>query len=178
LCSGLASIPVAAVLGSLTIWQVYVVGFLVGRLGIGRTLVVSGAVSASAGILVPLAPRAFPIPFLVASQLARRARDRALQRDRDQPDPDADAHRLLGRMNASRRFVVWGVIPFGNLSGGVLAATIGLRPTLFVGSIACACSVVFLARSPLRSIERLPEAEPAAATPEELAAPVTVLPDA
>ena len=43
--------------------------------------------------------------------------------------------RMLGRANASRRFVVWGVIPVGGLVGGALGSTIGLRETMFIGSI-------------------------------------------
>ena len=43
--------------------------------------------------------------------------------------------RLQGRMNASMRFLVWGTMPLGSLTGGALAVTIGLRPTLFVGAI-------------------------------------------
>ncbi len=37
-------------------------------------------------------------------------------------------------MNSVMRFLVWGTIPLGSLTGGVLASTIGLRPTLFVGA--------------------------------------------
>jgi hypothetical protein len=36
--------------------------------------------------------------------------------------------RLLGRMNATIRFAVWGTIPIGALIGGTLGSTIGLRP--------------------------------------------------
>jgi MFS family permease len=43
--------------------------------------------------------------------------------------------RLLGRMNATMRFVVWGVLPIGALIGGVLGAVYGLRTTLWVGAV-------------------------------------------
>ena len=65
--------------------------------------------------------------------------------------------RLLGRMNASRRFFVWGVIPLGALIGGTLASTIGLRPTLFVGAIGASLAVVPLLLSPIRSLVRVPD---------------------
>jgi MFS family permease len=42
--------------------------------------------------------------------------------------------RLLGRMNASMRFLVWGTIPLGNLAGGALGELIGLRGTLAVAA--------------------------------------------
>ena len=43
--------------------------------------------------------------------------------------------RLLGRLNATRRFIVWGTIPLGSLVGGALASQIGLHATLWVGAI-------------------------------------------
>jgi len=46
---------------------------------------------------------------------------------------------LLGRMNASIRFIVWGVLPIGGLVAGLLATWIGVVPTIIVG---CAGSLV------------------------------------
>ena len=60
-------------------------------------------------------------------------------------------------MNASRRFLVWGVIPVGALVGGTLASTIGLRPTLFVGAIGASLAVLPLLFSPVRSLTRVPD---------------------
>lgn len=64
--------------------------------------------------------------------------------------------RLLGRMNATIRFAVWGTIPIGSLLGGILGATIGLRPTLWiaVGGTAVAFLPIFF--SPLRTMRELP----------------------
>jgi len=58
--------------------------------------------------------------------------------------------RLLGRMNAAIRWVVWGTIPLGALLGGVLGALAGVRATLWIsyaGSWAAGWWVFF---SPLR----------------------------
>jgi hypothetical protein len=44
--------------------------------------------------------------------------------------------RLLGRMNATMRFLTWGVMPVGALLGGSLGEVIGVRPTLWVIQIA------------------------------------------
>jgi MFS family permease len=66
--------------------------------------------------------------------------------------------RLLGRMNASIRFVVWGVMPIAALASGLLAEHIGLVPTLWIG---VGGSMVFVAPvlfSPLRGMRRLPDA--------------------
>ena len=64
--------------------------------------------------------------------------------------------RLLGRMNATIRFAVWGTLPIGSLLGGILGATIGLRPTLWiaVGGTAVAFLPIFF--SPLRTMRELP----------------------
>ena len=65
--------------------------------------------------------------------------------------------RLLGRMNASRRFVVWGTIPLGSFVSGVLATAVGLRETIFVGAVGASFSFLWLALSPLRTIREMPE---------------------
>jgi MFS family permease len=41
--------------------------------------------------------------------------------------------KLLGRMNAAMRWVVWGTIPLGGLLGGALGAVAGVRVTLWIG---------------------------------------------
>ncbi|HVB44213.1 MAG TPA: MFS transporter [Streptosporangiaceae bacterium] len=63
---------------------------------------------------------------------------------------------LLGRMNATMRFCVWGTMPLGGLLGGVLGAAIGVRATLLV--VAVGQSVAFLPvfLSPLRRMRDLP----------------------
>jgi predicted MFS family arabinose efflux permease len=42
--------------------------------------------------------------------------------------------RLQGRMNATMRFLVWGTIPLGAFTGGLLGSTVGLRTTLWVAA--------------------------------------------
>lgn len=64
--------------------------------------------------------------------------------------------RLLGRMNATIRFAVWGTIPIGSLLGGILGATIGLRPTLWVSVIGSLLAVLPVFFSPLRTMRELP----------------------
>jgi MFS family permease len=64
---------------------------------------------------------------------------------------------LLGRMNASVRFVVFGTMPVGALLGGVLGTTIGVVPALWVavaGQLAAALPVLL---SPLAGMRDLPD---------------------
>jgi MFS family permease len=64
--------------------------------------------------------------------------------------------RLLGRMNATIRFAVWGTIPIGSLLGGILGSTIGLRPTLWVAVAGSLLAVLPVFFSPLRTMRELP----------------------
>ena len=68
--------------------------------------------------------------------------------------------RLLGRMNASMRFVVWGVLPIGAVIGGVLGAVLGLRTTLWVGALGQALAGIWLITSPMRCLRDFPDAPP------------------
>jgi MFS family permease len=63
---------------------------------------------------------------------------------------------LLGRMNATMRFLVWGTMPLGGLIGGILGATIGVRHTLLVAAIVMCVSVLPVFFSPLRHMRDLP----------------------
>jgi len=67
--------------------------------------------------------------------------------------------RLLGRMNAAVRWVVWGTLPLGGLLGGVFGAWLGVRATLwiaFVGMWAAGWWVFF---SPLRGMRDVLEVD-------------------
>lgn len=63
---------------------------------------------------------------------------------------------LLGRMNASVRWIVWGTLPVGSLLGGALGTWIGLRPTLWVGVAGTATAGLFVYFSPLRTLRDVP----------------------
>ncbi|WP_181771087.1 MFS transporter [Amycolatopsis pittospori] len=64
--------------------------------------------------------------------------------------------RLLGRMNASVRFVVWGMLPLGGLLGGVLGEAIGIRGTLWVAVAGETAALLWVVFSPLRKLRDLP----------------------
>lgn len=63
---------------------------------------------------------------------------------------------LLGRMNATMRFLVWGTIPLGGLAGGALGTALGNRGALWVILSGQALSVLWLLASPLRTARDLP----------------------
>lgn len=71
---------------------------------------------------------------------------------------------LLGRMNASVRFLVWGAIPLGGLGGGLLADAIGVRGALWVASVGMFLAVGWLLASPLMRLRDLPTPQAAQAS--------------
>jgi len=106
--------------------------------------------------LVPLAPQSFPIPLLVASFVLAGAGAVLYNISAISLMQTLTPERLLGRLNASRRFIVWGTIPLGSLVGGVLASVIGLHATLWVGAIGASVCFIPVALSPLRHIHEMP----------------------
>lgn len=127
-------------------------------LGVGRTIVLSAALGCS-GLLVALAPPSHPVPFLVAAtfiggigviyNITQVSLRQAIC-------PPA----FQGRMNATIRFLVWGTIPLGNVLGGALGATVGLRATMVIGSLGTLLAVLPVAFSPVRSLRTIEEAIP------------------
>lgn len=65
--------------------------------------------------------------------------------------------RLLGRMNASIRFVVWGVMPVAALAAGYLGGQLGLVPAMWLGVAGSLVSVVPVLLSPLPGMRKLPD---------------------
>jgi predicted MFS family arabinose efflux permease len=65
--------------------------------------------------------------------------------------------RIQGRMNSVMRFIVWGTIPLGSLTGGALASWIGLKATLIVSGVGCSLAFLPVLFSPVRSVREMPE---------------------
>ncbi|MFE7122107.1 MFS transporter [Streptomyces sp. NPDC057654] len=68
--------------------------------------------------------------------------------------------RLLGRMNATTRFLVWGTMPLGALAGGAVAGAYGPRAAVWVCAVGFLAVPLPLLFSRLRTMRDLPAAEP------------------
>ncbi|MCA1683184.1 MAG: MFS transporter, partial [Actinobacteria bacterium] len=66
------------------------------------------------------------------------------------------APHLLGRVNASYRFLVWGTGPIGALLGGVLGEVLGLRTALLVTGLASIVVLPIFITSPLMAQRDMP----------------------
>ena len=133
------------------------------RIGPGPALIVGSFLWFVGAALVPLAGLAAPaIPLLLAAQLFTGLATTLYSINqislRQLITPDA----LLGRVNATRRVFVFGVIPIGALAAGALGEAIGLRPTLAIGAALSLSSAGYALASPLRTIRTQPTAVSAA----------------
>ncbi|PZS30020.1 MAG: MFS transporter [Pseudonocardiales bacterium] len=140
------------------------------RFGPARSAWVPFAVGCPIGLLIPLAQRGALLVLFVLGwfgfSFAFTAYNVAGVSLRQALCP---AH-LLGRMNATMRFLSVGVMPFGALIGGGLASWVGPRSTLWVAMIGELLVPILLLRSPLRSM-RGPAPAPAETVSQGESAP-------
>jgi MFS family permease len=135
-----------------------VAGRLSARLGVGRTIVGSAMLYGPSLLLIPIAPTSAPIPFIVASLFLLSFGAVVFNVTGISFQQAVTPDRMLGRLNASRRFIVWGVIPLGSLVGGILATQVGLHATLWIGAIGSAAAFLPVLLSSVRSIGPMAEA--------------------
>ena len=125
---------------------------LAGWLGEGPLTWMSVAITSPAALLWPFLHRDWTLGLFVVTQLAISAGNviynvtQVTFRQRLCPD------RLLGRMNASMRFLVWGTMPIGGLVGGALGSTVGVRTALLISAIGSSLAFLWIYFSPLRSL--------------------------
>ncbi|WP_327676075.1 MFS transporter [Kitasatospora sp. NBC_00458] len=128
------------------------------RVGYGRTLVLAGLAAVPAALLVPVIGDGFRLyvaGFGWLLLLFRTGVDNVLGVSlRQRMTPDA----LLGRMNATFRFVLTGAMPVGAALAGLLGELVGLHATLWVGGVMVALSFLPVLLSPIRSRRSLPDA--------------------
>jgi MFS family permease len=146
-------------------------------IGVGPTIVL-GAATGAAALLIPLAPESGPIPFLIAAQIVMSLGLPLYNVTQVSLRQTITPERLQGRMNSVMRFIVWGVIPLGNLAGGALASAIDLRAAIWAGAVGISFAFLPVLLSPVRTLRQMPEpaAEPLAteaAAPPVLTSPVT-----
>ena len=120
-----------------------------GPMLIGSTLLMSIGMG-----IVPLAAEVgmFTIPILILAQASQSIGLTVYSINQISLRQAITPRELLGRVNASRRVLVFGVIPFGAMISGALGETIGLQLTLVIGAVVAFFSFVFHLTSPLRHV--------------------------
>jgi MFS family permease len=145
-------------------------GMLRRRIGSARLIWLSPAVAKPFGLLIPLTFRGaglacyavglFALSFGSVVYNVHQASFRQL----------LCPHQLLGRMNATIRFIVWGTIPLGGLLGGALGSWLGNRDALWACAAGACLAPIWVLASPLR---RMRDTEPVPADPGPAPDPAT-----
>jgi MFS family permease len=125
-------------------------------LGQARTIWVAATIAAPSGLMLPLTHHDWRLAFAglgiflgsfgsVVYNVAQVSFRQAIT-----PKP------LLGRMNATMRFLVWGTMPLGGLLGGWLATSFGVRQALWIAGVGTLLAPLWVIFSPLRRMRDLP----------------------
>ena len=158
---------VGALVGALTARKI------AARIGQGPAIWIPIAVTAPLQLLIPMAQRgwllwvaAFAYLVIYFSLTVNNITQVSFRQG-------LTPERLLGRMNATMRFLVWGTAPLGALIGGVLGQLLGPRTALWAAAIGGLIPVLPLLLSPLRTMRELPMRADRAETPESEAPTAT-----
>ncbi|WP_328876116.1 MFS transporter [Streptomyces sp. NBC_00287] len=152
-------------------WAVGGLGILLGavcarhaaaRFGHGRALALAGLWFAPAASAVALIGRGPWLWVAAAGWLAATTKmglDNVLGVSmRQRLTPDA----LLGRMNATFRFLLTGALAVGSALGGLIGETAGVRVAVWTGAVCLAGAFLPVLCSPVRRMRELPTSSPTA----------------
>lgn len=147
------------------------------RFGVGPTIVGATLLGGPGLLLIALAPRGFPVLFLVAGAFLQGFGVVVYNINQLSFRQAITPTSMQGRMNATMRFIVWGTIPLGTILGGVIATLVGLQAAILVGAVGAFLAVIPLVLTPVRTLRDMPTtahvpAATAAEVPTDTAADV------
>jgi MFS family permease len=133
------------------------------RLGVGRLILSSQVVTGIARLLIPAAALAGSgagaVAVMAASAFVLGLVRTTFNISQVSLRVAITEDRMHGRINATMRFIMWGVTPFGALAGGLLAATgLGLKGTLVVAGVGVLLAFLPLLVPALRTVREIPSA--------------------
>lgn len=144
--SGVGGIVGAALSSSIARW-----------FGVGRTIIVSILIGGLGFFALPLSLLGPALPILMVgyflSNFSTPVYNITQVSLRQAITPD----RVQGRMNATVRTIVWGTIPVGAFTGGILGSTIGVLPTVLIGTVTATLAVLWVLGDPVRNLKVQPE---------------------
>jgi MFS family permease len=129
---------------------------IVSAIGLGRTIILSAFLGGVPTMLMVLAYPSnallvlMPIWFAMGFTGVVYNVNQVSLRQAITPD------QLQGKMNATMRFIVWGVYPIGGFIGGLLGEAVGLRTTILIAGIGTLASVLWVVLSPVAQVKVLP----------------------
>jgi MFS family permease len=136
-----------------------VTGRVTRRIGIGPALALGCVLFPAPLLFVPLAagPRPVVLACLFLAEFGSGIGVMLLDISAGSLFAAVIPHRLRSRVSGAYTFVNCGVRVLGSLAGGLLGATLGLRPALWVGTAGALLGVLWLLPSPVLRLHDLPE---------------------
>jgi MFS family permease len=131
-------------------------GRMAKAIGVGPTIITSAMIGGVAAFAIPLAPKNDPFWFLVIGGVIAGFATVVYNVNQVGLRQAITPDRMLGRMNATMRLIVWGTIPVGALIGGILGTVFGLYPVLWVAAVGESLAFVPVLFSPVRSLHEIP----------------------
>ena len=127
-------------------------------LGYGKAMAVA-TIGVSAAPLLLLVPRHASVPtviIMVAAQLGYGSSMSAFNVNAITLRQVVTPTRLLARMNATYRMLIWGAPPVGAVAGGLLGSAVGLRAALVISLIAMTSPILWIFFSPVFRLSEMP----------------------
>lgn len=127
-------------------------------LGLGRTMAIN-TVGVSTALLLLLIPRHASLPtmiILVTAQLIFGWNIAVFNVNAITLRQVLTPRRVLARMNATYRMLLWGSVPFGTLLGGLLGSTMGLRSAFMISLLTMTSPLLWLFFSPAFQLKQMP----------------------
>jgi MFS family permease len=165
----MAALQAGALLGALTAARVK------RALGLGRAMAVA-ILGVSGGPLLLLVPHdAGPaaMGFLIAAWLAHGCGICIWNVNTITLRQAVTPMRLLARMNATYRMLLFGALPAGAMAGGLLGSALGLRTALVISAVALTSPVLWIFFSPVFRLTEMPSGPP---EPDPVPAPAAAGP--
>lgn len=152
----LASAGIASLLGAV------VARPLVQRIGAGLALIGMAFLELLGMALIPLVARlgSFSVSVLIVAQMLISGGLTVFSITQISVRQARTPNHLLGRVNACRRVLVFGIVPIAALLGGFGGKMFGFPATLWVGAIIMLLALLWLWFSPLRHLSSQPAPSP------------------
>jgi MFS family permease len=127
-------------------------------LGLGRTLAITlvGVSAAPPVLLIPRNASLVAVTILIAAQFWYGCNVTLFNVNAITLRQVVTPKRLLARMNATYRMVLFGAAPFGAMAGGLLGHALGLRSAMVISVVAMSSPVLFLFFSPVYRLKEMP----------------------